>query len=85
MQKVTSSNKLSLSPSEKNLSCSGTDALSKASFISSKPYSSFIFSRVSSSSFFGFTKFSFKISSASVPEIFAKPSPSSSFGRSGIS
>ena len=45
-----------------------------------------MFSNVLSSSSFEFANSSFKMSSASVPNTFAKPSPSSIFGgRSGIS
>ena len=72
-------------PPLKNSSWSGTELSSKASFISSKLYSSLIFSRTSSSRFFLFLNPSSKISSASGPNIFARPSPSSSFGGSSTS
>ena len=84
-QKVTRLNKVFIAATIEKSSWLGTEPSYKAPFIFSKPYSSLIFSRASSSIPFLFTNFSFKISSASGPNIFAKPSPSSSFGRSSRS
>ena len=85
-QKVTCLNKVLADTAIEKFKLVRKEASSKTSFISSKPYSSLIFSRTSSSSYFLFRNSSSKISSASGPNIFPKPSPSSSFGGStGIS
>ena len=74
--------KFSLFSPQKISSWWGPAASSKASFISSNPYSSLIFSRTASSCCFLFTYYSSTISSASDPNKPARAPPSWSFRRS---
>ena len=72
--------KLLFSPPKKKSSCAGTLASLNASLISLKSCSFLICSRLASCNSLLLTNSQFRTSSASTPNEFNRPSPSSSFG-----
>ena len=81
-QKVTCLNKVFIDTTIEKSKLVRSRSFIKGIFYFLKTVLFLIFSRTLSSSSFLFTNLSSKISSASGPNIFARPSPSSSFGRS---